>query len=46
MGGICSMHRSGEEFIQYFGRKTGKLRDKSEDLGLGGSIILEWILIK
>jgi hypothetical protein len=42
MGGTCSTHRRDENCVQDFGRKTW--RYYSEDLGVDGEILLEWIL--
>jgi hypothetical protein len=44
MGGACGTHGKDETCIQYSGWKTLKGRDHSEDLGIDGKIILEWIL--
>jgi hypothetical protein len=46
MGGVCSTHGRDEKFRQYFGWKKLKGRDHSEDLGVDGRIILDWILGK
>jgi hypothetical protein len=37
------MHRRDEKCIQYFGFKNLKGKDHSEDLGVDGKIISEWI---
>jgi hypothetical protein len=42
----CRTHRRDEKCVQNFGRKKLKGRDHSEDLGVDGRIILEWILGK
>jgi hypothetical protein len=41
MVGTCSTYGRNEKCIQDFGGKTLKGRDHLEDLGVGGSIILE-----
>jgi hypothetical protein len=41
MGGKCCMHSRDEKFKDNFGQKT-----YSEDLGIDGKIILDWILGK
>jgi hypothetical protein len=45
MGGACSTHGPDERCIQNFSRKT-EGKGHSEDLGVDGRIILEWILEK
>jgi len=42
MGESCSTHGRDDNFIQYFGRKTCKGREYSEDVGVHWRIILEW----
>jgi len=44
MGRACDIHWRGEKCIQYFGWNTIKGRDHSEDIGVDGRIMLEWIL--
>jgi hypothetical protein len=46
MGGACSTHRSDEKCIRDFGRKKPEGKGHSEDPGVGGKIILKWILGK
>jgi len=41
-GQAWSMHRRDEKCTQNFGQKIW--RDHSEDLGVDGEVILEWIL--
>jgi hypothetical protein len=43
LGGSCSTHGKCEKFIQNFGRKP-EGRGHLENLGIGGRIILDWIL--
>jgi len=42
MGGLGSMHGSDQKGIQNCSLKTGRVH--LEDLGVDGSIILQWIL--
>jgi hypothetical protein len=42
----CTLHLIDEKCIQNFGQENMKGRDHSDDLGIGGRIILEWILQK
>jgi hypothetical protein len=41
MGGACSTHRRDEKCVQ-----NPKGREHSEDIGIDGRIVLEWILGK
>jgi len=43
---LCSTHGGHEKDIQNFNLRTCRERDHSEDLGVDGAIILEWILEK
>jgi hypothetical protein len=45
MGDACSTHGIDEKCIHNFGLKPQE-KDYSEDLGVDGKIILEWILGK
>jgi len=46
MGRSCSTHGVGQEVYTKFLSENLKGRDHSEDPGVGGRIILEWILGK
>jgi len=46
VGGACSTHGSCKICIQNVDGETLKARDHSENLGVHGSIILEWIIKK
>jgi hypothetical protein len=46
IGGACSTHGRHENCIEFFWLENLKGRDHSEDLAIGGRIILEWILGK
>jgi hypothetical protein len=43
MSGTCNTDGRDEKCIQYFGWKTS-VEEHSEDLGVNGRIIVEWIL--
>jgi len=43
MGGACGTHRRGEMHTK-FRSESLKGRDHSQDLGIDGKVILEWIL--
>jgi hypothetical protein len=44
MGGECSTHGGRREIHTKFWSENLKGRDQSDDLGVDGRIILEWIL--
>jgi len=44
--GACSTHGRDEKSLQNFWLENPKGRDLSEDIGIGGKIILEWMLGK
>jgi hypothetical protein len=44
MGGSCSTHDMRNEYKIWSENLNG--RDHSEDLGIDGKIVLEWILVK
>jgi hypothetical protein len=46
MGGTRSTHGTDEKYVKYFGWKTLKVRDHSEDLHVDWRIISERILRK
>jgi hypothetical protein len=46
MGGTCSTHERGKKKHIKFWLKNLKGRDHSDDLGVDGKILLEWILGK
>jgi hypothetical protein len=44
--GVYVQIGGNEKYLQTFGLDTSKGRDHLEDLGIGGKIILRWILEK
>jgi hypothetical protein len=44
--GECSTNGRDEKCIQNLDRKNLKVRHQSEDLGIDGGIILQWVLEK
>jgi hypothetical protein len=44
VGGACDTHGRGEKSVQGFGGKARRLRDHSEDQGIGRRMGSEWIL--
>jgi hypothetical protein len=46
MGGACSTHECNEKMHTTFLLENLKGRDHSEDMGIDGAKILEWILGK
>jgi hypothetical protein len=46
MGWACGTLGRDEKSVQNFGRENLKGRDYSEELGICGRIVLEWILGK
>jgi hypothetical protein len=44
VGGACGMHRRGEKMVRRFEGESPKEREHSDDRGVDGRTVLEWLL--